>query len=257
VPKADVNGIRLNYKVQGSGEPLLLIGGFNSEMITWFFQTGVFSKYFRIISFENRGSGKSSKPAGPYSVPTMVADTLGLLDYLKIKQAHILGVSMGGLIAQEFAINYPERVGKLILGTSYSCISDSSGPTQEMFQYTSLPVRKMLNPMADLMLNTRPYRMLLLPLARIKTALAHENSISGKLKAAYDHDTEERLKLIKARTLVITGENDRVIKPASSEIIAKLIPEARFCKVPNGSHMLFIEQRHEFNRAVLDFLRNS
>jgi 3-oxoadipate enol-lactonase len=255
VPIARVNGISLNYKVEGNGEPLLLIGGFNSERITWIFQIREFRKYFKVISFENRGSGKSEKPPGGYEIKTMMADTTGLMDYLGIPRAHILGVSMGALIAQEIAINYPERVDKLVLGTSYCRVDETNGPTKEMIKFTRLPLRRMLDPMANLMLNLRLFRLLLLPFARIKNRLADIASIQGKLEAANRHDTQDRLGLIKSPTLVIAGDRDRVIKPESSLEAAKRIPGSQLVMIEGGSHMVFLEMSRVFNREVLAFLR--
>jgi 3-oxoadipate enol-lactonase len=254
MPLALVNKINLNYKVEGKGEPLVLIGGFNSERITWLFQTFTFKKHFRVITFENRGSGKSDKPKGPYSIQIMAADTLALMDFLDIQKTHILGVSLGGLIAQEIAINNPERVSRLIIGTSYSHIDRSNGPTDDMIKFTKLPIRKMLDPMAGLMLNRKLFRTLLLPLAGIKNKMADIDSIQAKLEAAYNHNTQNRLGTIKCLTLVITGDEDRVIKPTSSEEISTLIPNARLVKIPNSSHMLFIERSGKFNQTVLEFL---
>jgi 3-oxoadipate enol-lactonase len=254
MPIARVNGINLNYKVEGKGEPLLMIGGFNSERVTWLFQMPVFKKYFKVITFENRGSGKSSKPTNGYSIDTMMLDAIGLMDYLGIQKAHILGVSMGGLIAQEIAISYPERILKLVLSTSYCRIDGSNGPTPAMLKFTQLPLRKMLDSMAEMMLNRNQFRILLLPIAKIKNRLADVSSIQGKLKAAYSHDTSKRLGFIRSSTLVITGAGDRLIKPESSDEISKLIPGAKLVKIPRGSHMYFLEMSRQFNKEVLAFL---
>ncbi len=115
MPKAKVNGINISYSVGGKGEPLFLIMGLGREGGDWVLQRRVFQKYFRVITFDSRGAGKSDKPGEPYTIKSMADDTVALMDYLKIGKAHVLGVSMGGMIAQEMAINYPERVGKLVL----------------------------------------------------------------------------------------------------------------------------------------------
>jgi 3-oxoadipate enol-lactonase len=254
MPIARVNGINLNYKVEGKGESLLMIGGFNSERVTWIFQTRLFKKYFKVITFENRGSGKSSKPRNGYSIDTMMLDSIGLMDHLGIQKAHILGVSMGGLIAQELAIKHPERIIKLVLSTSYCRIDGSNGPTPEMLKFTQLPVRQMLDSMAEMMLNRSQFRMLLLPIAKVKNRLADISSIQGKLEAAYSHNTSKRLGFIRSATLVIAGDSDRLIKPESSDEISKLIPGSKLVKIPRGSHMYFLEMSRQFNKEVLAFL---
>src|SRR4030042_4310936 len=100
MPKAKVNGININYKVQGEGEPLVLIMGYAGGQNGWIFQRRAFKKYYRVITFDNRGVGKTDKPGGAYSMKMMADDTAGLMEHLGIKKAHVLGVSMGGMHAQ-------------------------------------------------------------------------------------------------------------------------------------------------------------
>ena len=116
MPIAEVNGININYAVAGRGEPLVMIAGFSAAQSLWKSQIPTFKKQFQVVIFDNRGVGKSDKPKGPYSPRMMSEDTIKLMDYLNIKKAHILGHSMGGLIAQEIAINYPERINEINLG---------------------------------------------------------------------------------------------------------------------------------------------
>src|SRR2546427_6679803 len=113
--KARVNGIEINYVEAGSGDPLLLIMGFGGDHLAWAFQTSVFAQSYRVIAFDNRGAGQSDVPDVPYSARMMADDAVGLLDHLKIERAHVLGVSMGGMIAQELALNHPRRVRSLQL----------------------------------------------------------------------------------------------------------------------------------------------
>jgi 3-oxoadipate enol-lactonase len=254
MPDARVNGITLSYQVKGRGEPLLMLGGFNSNRSIWICQIPVFKKYYRIITCDNRGAGRSAKK-GPYSVKVMADDAVGLLDWLKISQAHVLGISTGGLIAQELAISYPDRVKRLILACTYSHSDESCGPTPEMLRSGGLPPRRVLDRMLDLTINRRLYRSILIPPMWIKNRLANTESITGKRKTAYEYDNRNRLAQIQSPTLVIAGTADRVIKPASADMLAKLIPDSRLLKIEKGSHLLFIEERTQFNQAVLDFLR--
>ena len=112
---ADVNGIKICYEVQGEGDPVVLIHGFGITKEEWICQFEPLSQYFRVVRFDNRGSGKSDRPNTPYTMDLFADDTRGLSDFLKIEKAHIIGWSVGGMIAQHFAIKYPERVNKLIL----------------------------------------------------------------------------------------------------------------------------------------------
>lgn len=123
MPMAKVNGINVDYRVEGQGEPVIMIGGLNSNKGAWRYQTRVFKKYYRVITFDNRGAGKSDKPLGPYTIKMMAEDTIGLMDHLNVEKAHVLGYSLGGMIAQELAISYPKRVDKLVLGRTCTDIS--------------------------------------------------------------------------------------------------------------------------------------
>ena len=266
--KVFVNGINIDYRVDGQGDPLIMIMGFGSAKNNWRFQIGSFKKYYRTITFDNRGVGKSDKPTGPYTIRMMADDTIGLMDHLGINKAHILGVSMGGMIAQELAINYPERVDKLILAATFarrdrtSGYSSEASKAQEIYDespHDEVRIRRLAAVKVDLTLNKRLYRILGIPQMRIMIRLAPLsalNGLAGQIDAILAHDTVDRLKLIRAPTLVITGTADRLVKPVSSEVIANLVPKAKLVKVEGGSHGFNAEMRSEFNKEVLKFLRN-
>jgi pimeloyl-ACP methyl ester carboxylesterase len=126
MPKARVNGINMAYYVSGHGEPLFLIISNEESRQCWIFQKRPFSKHFKVIMFDSRGAGNTDKPDEPYTIKTMADDTIALMNYLGIDKAHILGVSEGGRVAQEVAINYPERVKNLVL------VSTTHGSEEEM-----------------------------------------------------------------------------------------------------------------------------
>ena len=269
MPKAKVNGININYRVQGEGEPLVLIMGAFADQSGWMFQTGAFRKHYRIITFDNRGFGKTDKPGGAYSTKIMADDTIGLMNHLSIKKAHILGVSLGGMIAQALAINYPERINKLILGCTFARRDESGGMAPEFPKalgfgedYTdadarSIPILNIAGTLYSLAFNRKLYRIIFIPLAKIQARLNGKTGLLGQLEAVLGHNTLDNLPTIKVPTLVIVGTKDRVIKPSSSEVIAKLIRNAKLVKVESGSHMFFMEMSGRFNREVLGFLRDS
>jgi len=268
MPIAKVNGININYRVQGRGEPLILISGYGTDQTGWMFQTRAFKRYYRVITFDNRGVGKTDKPSGAYSIKMMADDTVGLMDYLGIKKAHILGISMGGMIAQLIAIDYPERVNKLILSSTFARMDESSGFSAEFYKllglresYTdddtrSVPIRKISDALTSLAVNKALYRTILLPLAKILVRLSSETGLMGQWEAILSHNTTEDLPKVIAPTLVIVGTQDREHKRTSSEVIAKLIPNSRLVKVEGGSHWLSMEMSGRFNKEVLDFLRD-
>lgn len=258
MPIAAVNGIEISYKIDGQGYPLVMIMGFSSPRSGWSSQVPFFKKHFQVITFDNRGVGKSDKPAGPYTTRMMADDTVALMDHLGIKKAHIVGGSMGGMIAQELAINYPERVSKLVLACTYCCKQGQSGDTKEQAELTKLPPKKMPAAMARLACNKPFYKFMVGTMAAIQLnfmSAAANVGIQGQTAACFNHNTLDRLPVIKAPTLVIVGTEDHLITPTSSDVIAQHIPGAKLVKVEGGSHMFFMENKKEFNQKVLDFLK--
>jgi pimeloyl-ACP methyl ester carboxylesterase len=197
----------------------------------------------------------------------MANDTRGLMDHLGIEKAHILGVSMGGMIAQEIAINYPERVDKLVLCCTFAY--EPEGHTPEYYKglgvenaYSRDSLRRVsaLRIMANdfsLAINDRLMRAVITPLSKVFASAMPKGGIGAQFKAILDHDTLDRLHMIEAPTLVITGAKDRLINPASSDVLASKIPGAKLVKIEGGSHAFFISKRARFNKEVLDFLRES
>ena len=118
MPRARVGDIGIHYEVQGGGEPLVLVMGLGSNLAGWMFQLLEFSRRYRVITFDNRGVGRTDAPDAAYSIEMMAGDTVGLMDALEIESAHVLGISMGGFIAQEIAIRFPERVRSLVLAAT-------------------------------------------------------------------------------------------------------------------------------------------
>jgi pimeloyl-ACP methyl ester carboxylesterase len=258
MPNAVINGIHIDYRIDGQGYPLVMIMGYSSPRSGWASQVPVFKKHFQVITFDNRGVGKSDKPAGPYTTRMMADDAVALMDHLGIKKAHVVGASMGGMIAQEFAINYPDRVSKLVLACTYCCKQGESGDTKEQAELTRLPPKKMPAAMAKLACNKPFYRFIVGTMASLQlnfASAAANVGIEGQTAACFNHNTLDRLASIKAPTLVIVGTEDHLIVPTSSDVITKQIPGAKLVKVPGGSHMFFMENKREFNQAVLDFLK--
>ena len=267
MPRASVNGINLYYRVFGQGEPLVLIMGFGGAHEGWFFQTRAFKRHYQVVVFDNRGLGRSDKSPQPYTISTMADDTAGLMDHLGIDSAHILGQSLGGIVAQELAIRYPERVRKLIL-VSTSCgegeITDvhpemlkaigvedgSAEPNLEKVDFY-----ESTGTIVSLAFNKKLYRTLLVPLSRYNLKKVGVDGHRAQMQAVVSHTTADRLHLIQAPTLVITGTEDRIVSPRSSRAMADRIPGSHLVMVEGGSHAFNLEMRNRFNREVLDFLR--
>jgi len=259
MPLARLNGINISYHVEGEGEPLVMIMGFTASRIGWTPQRRFFKKYYRVVTFDNRGAGKSDKPPGPYSTRMMADDTVKLMDVLGIEKAHIMGLSMGGMIAQELAINHPQRVMKSVLAATYARQDETSGDTLEQAEFLHLAPEKKASALIGLAFNKPFYRFTIGLLARVLDRFIGASGrvgITGQSEACLKHDTLERLSLITAPTLVIVGTGDRIINPVSSEVIAGRIPNAKLVKVEGASHYFSFEMKNVFNREVLNFLKN-
>lgn len=269
MPKASVNGIDMYYEARGQGKPLILITGLGADHGSWFSQIPRFKKYYQVVTFDSRGIGKTEDPPEPYSLKTMADDAVSLMDILALDRAHILGQSLGGLVAQEIAINYPERVDKLILAstTTGEGSMDEAHPElmtafgvkegSNQIHARDIDVRRSASTMISLSFNKWYYRIIMLLLARFYMKPGAFDGMVGQLEAVAQHSTVDRLHMVQSPTLVITGTADRIVPPQSSEVIASRIPGARLVMVEGGSHAFHIEMRGRFNREVLDFLRDA
>jgi pimeloyl-ACP methyl ester carboxylesterase len=260
MPIARVNGININYKVEGQGESLVLIMGLGAPLSSWKYNIPFLKRYFQVIYFDNRGIGKSDKPEGPYSARMMAEDTIGLMDYLGIKKANILGFSMGGGIALEIALNYPSRMLKMILNSTSACIDENNGGTMEMLEAMKLPLRQASAMGLSLSLNDPIKRAIYIPIVKIQSLFLQKSDLAGlqgQLGAVKNYNYLKKLPSINIPTLVIVGTKDRNVKPSSSETIAKNMPKAKLVKIEGGSHLICAEMSARFNTEVLHFLKNN
>jgi pimeloyl-ACP methyl ester carboxylesterase len=189
------------------------------------------------------------------------------MDCLAVKRAHIVGQSLGGAVAQEVAIDYPDRVLKLVLVSSAIAGGDdnSVNPASmetlgikgegQQIDFSKLNTRKTMSALVGLSFNKMLYRKAMQFLSRFFVKPEMFDGLSDQLRAISGYNTFDRLHLIKARTLVITGAEDRIVSPRSSETLASKIPDARLVMVKGGSHGFNVEMTSRFNREVLDFLK--
>jgi pimeloyl-ACP methyl ester carboxylesterase len=263
VPKVKVGDINMYYEIHGKGEPLVFIDGCNMCHKVLYHHVPVYAKEFKVISYDNRGVGKSDKPDIPYSLELMAKDLAGLMDVIGINKAHLMGYSMGGRIAEEMAMNYPDKIISLVLVCPVTW-------SVELHNQPILPKEEELKAWY-----TRP--------AEIKARNFVENVLSQeflgknpKLKeklvetiargygpphAQYWHfyasrtcDNYARLPQINAPTLIISGSADKTVTPDNIRLLKAKLPDAELVMMENMPHFLFVEGFDEFNRIVLDFL---
>lgn len=276
----EVNGIKVCYKITGEGEPLVLIHGFGSKKEVYIGQVPVLSKDgFKVITFDNRGSGKSThsdEHSEPFTAEMMATDTKELLDHLGIDKAHILGYSLGGMIAQMFALMYPERVDKLILvATTPDFPANESG----IKMYKDGKIQRYHNLMEDPVKTfwdnatpgfTRQFKKELLAdqKKKIHGLFSAEDLIEiDKQNPSNPHDIEksgeflkqfdvyEQLPEIKHETLIIAAGKDKTLPKMLSEKIHEKIPNSKLVVVDRCGHGFVQEKAPEVNKAILEFLK--
>jgi pimeloyl-ACP methyl ester carboxylesterase len=269
MPLADVNGIQLYYQAHGQGEALVLIPGLGAGHTAWFRQLPAFKKQHNVIIFDPRSIGRSDRPEQPYGFKALADDVVALMDHLAVGKAHVLGQSLGGAVAQEVAISYPDRVLKLVLVSSLSPVvgGDTSfispalieqfGHQEGATQIDSSKVNtgKTMSVLVGLSFDKWAYRTAMQFLSRFFVKREMFDGLSDQIRAMSGHSTIDRLHLIEAQTLVITGAEDRIVAPRASEVLAAKIPNARLVMVEGGSHGFNVEMSSRLNREVLDFLR--
>jgi 3-oxoadipate enol-lactonase len=274
MPTAHVGDIDIYYEEHGSGDPLVLIMGLAADSQAWILQVPEFSKHYRTIIFDNRGVGRTSKPAGEYSIAQMADDTAGLMDVLGIARAHVVGVSMGGMIAQELALRHPEHVRGLVLACTFpepdTGVEETRRLSITQFGGSIAPDGSLQIDPAQL--DPMMFFQHLMPMVFNPDYLQRElptliqlfggalqwgfnmEAILAQVQATMTHRCTGRLENIKSPTLVITGDADLLVPPQNSKILAEKIPGAKLIMVPGGSHGFNFETPEVFNRHVLSFL---
>lgn len=265
MPVAKVSDINLYYEIQGSGDPLLLIMGYGMASGNWFAIRDRLAKEHRIILFDNRGTGRSDKPDMPYTTQMMAGDAAGLLDVIGVDRANVFGVSMGGMIAQEFALTYPERVRNLILGCTGCGVSKSVPPTPEAMSFlfgpelAKLPVDERALRMVPWLWNQDFIDKNPAAVKRVVTTVTEyptpPYAYACQGNAVMTFESYDRLPQIKAPTLVICGTKDRLIPSENSKILASRIPGAELAVIENAGHGFITDSTDESAGIVLQFLQ--
>lgn len=261
MPTVETGDITTYYEEAGSDEPLILICGISADLQGWRYQVPELSKRFRVVCYDNRGAGRTSAPDQPYSIAGMAEDLVALMDRLRIDSAHVLGYSMGGLIAQAFTLAHPHRVKKLILLSTtlrpdgfvrlavrnWMNVRRSSMPFEQIVRFTS---RWLYSPA---LYDNEPLYEKIVQMMATNPYAQKAHAFLRQAEAVLAFDLGDAAKGISAPTLVLVGSHDNLIPPYHSEHLAKTIPEATL-KVLSGAHTPFGEFPNEYNKAILDFL---
>jgi pimeloyl-ACP methyl ester carboxylesterase len=264
MPKVKVGDINMYYEIHGKGEPLVMIMGLGGNLEWMRPAIPTYSREYRLILFDNRGSGQSDAPDIPYTMEMMADDTAGLLDAIGIDSAHIQGASMGGMIAQQFVLRYPERVISLILACTYcggpgsSLMTDpemiEAGQRMQSLSGKELMMETLRLGVSQKFIDENPSHVQEIVKMMAKHPMTPQGQM-GQGQACATHNTYDRLPEIKAPTLVIAGDADKIIPVENSRIIASRIPGAELVILKNMGHMFVTEAADESNRIMLEFLR--
>ncbi len=271
MPRVELTtGVGIYYESIGAGDPVLLIMGTGADHSLWDETARAYAQRYRVITFDNRGTGQSDHPRDPkqYTMRLLAEDAAGLLAALEIESAHVSGLSLGSAVAQELAINHPGKVRSLQLhctwgrtdawltrlfeGMRYPLEHDDMAMfVRTAFMWVMSPAR----------LDEKPAEV-----AEIERAYLEENphppskeGLIGHLHADLTHDTLDRLDLIHVRCLISSGEMDWQVPTRYGRDVHKRIRDSRLHVFagPYSSHMAFVEMADEFNRLTLDFLASA
>src|SRR6202034_4129630 len=259
MPFADNQGTTIYWDEEGTGAPILLIMGLGYPSAMWHRTRPALSTSFRTIALDNRGAGQSDVPAGPYSIALMASDAAAVLDAAGVPSAHVFGVSMGGMIAQEFALQYPGRVQSLILGCTAA-----GGPTAKRAEPAAIEMLKARTWMSreqaaeaaiPFIYDTATPRQLIdEDIAQRDPWPTSPAGYLAQLQAIVAWESFSRLPQITAPTLVIHGRADRLVPPGNGELIAARIPGAQLVLIERASHLFSTDQPEAAEKAVFEFL---
>ena len=265
MPKIKTNNIELYYEVHGAGQPLVLISGLGYPLWQWHKMVPFLAEHFQVITFDNRGVGQSDKPAGPYTAQLLAADTAGLLDTLGVEKAIIAGHSMGGFVAQAMALDFPQKVAKLIL-----CSTNFGGPHH--VPVTAEAMKVLTDVTSD-------------ALTRFKNGLAVSTAPDWSEKnpemieewvkwrvanpidpAPYQAQMaigfglmpeaaafENKLPRLNVPTLILFGAHDKVVPPENASLLAEKIAGSKVMIFPDAGHFFPIEIAEAASRTITDF----
>jgi 3-oxoadipate enol-lactonase len=258
MPFAENNGVKIYWEEEGSGDPILLVMGLGWPSYMWYRTKPLLVKRYRTITLDNRGAGRSDVPVGPYPIALMASDAAAVLDAAGVESAHLYGVSMGGMIAQEFALQYPKRVKSLILGCTAAGGPESKRAEPEVLEV--LTRQGMTSEEAARAINPYIYDKGTLQ-SRIEEDMkirlqwtAPSEGYLAQLQGIILWEAYSRIAKIAAPTLVVHGETDQLVPAENGRLIAQRISGSKLVMIPQASHIFSTDQPDAAHKQVLEFL---
>jgi pimeloyl-ACP methyl ester carboxylesterase len=266
MPRVQAGTVHINYETFGQGDPLLLIMGFGMPGAAWA-PTLPFLGGFKSIYFDNRGTGYSDKPEGPYTVPDMAEDASSLLKALGIARTKVYGVSMGGMIAQELTLRHPEQVEKVVLGCTTPGGPHASRAAEEVLAALMQGFTTMAsNPDEglDIIMPTlfpaefiahhpelKPLMLAAMKMAPITSPETAERARAG----INDFDVYDRLGQIKCPVMIVHGDKDILVPVENAALIKSRVPQAEVFIIPGAGHSFAAADPIGIHRRITDWLR--
>ena len=255
------NGLDIHYRVSGDGaETVLLVNGVGDDLEGWTMQIGpLVAAGLRVVTFDNRGVGRTSRPSGPYSSREMAADTKALADAIGLSGFHLVGVSMGGLIAQQYALAYPSDLRSVVLANTYA---KPDAYTRAAFDAWRLVAEAggmplMMRQQAPWVFSQAFYESHPEQLAAIVADMERSPqpaaAFASQIAALLTHDCSDRLASLRTPALVIAADDDIIIRLSLSHRMFEELPYGTWAIVPGG-HAAFLENPEPWNRAVIEFI---
>jgi 3-oxoadipate enol-lactonase len=256
--------VHIGWERHGAGPPLLLIHGLGYARWGWEPVLPGLAERFDVLLFDNRGIGESDAPPGPYTVADMAADAIGVLDEAGVGRAHVVGTSLGGMVAQELALTNPDRVDRLVL----ACTTPGGPRAYPMPQQTvsliaeaamlepAVALRRFVeNAVAPATVAERPELVERILAHRVATG-QDLGAWAAQAAAGVTFDAYERLDGLRAPMLVQHGSEDVVVDPRNADLLMRLVPHAQLAEFPGAGHLFFWEQPERFVASVTSFLED-
>lgn len=260
MPEITVNHLRIHFEESGSGDTILCLHGLGSCAQDWLLQVPVFAEEFRVIAPDLRGHGQTDKPNGRVTVAQLTADVIGLLDTLNVTCAHVVGLSLGGCVAQQMALDWPARVRSLTLVNTFARF-DPGTPGNAIPLAIRMGILGVLGLPAQARfvaarLFPKPGQEQLRALAAERLAANDRATYYRLLSAVRAFDVTRRLDEIACPTLVIAGDRDTTVPLRAKRLLASRIPGARFELIADSGHATPVDQPGVFNSLVIRFVQS-
>jgi pimeloyl-ACP methyl ester carboxylesterase len=261
MPWATNDRVRIYWEEEGSGEPLLMVTGLSLSMAMWGELRPYLARRFRTILFDNRCAGQSDVPRRLFSISEMARDALCVMDSAGVNSAHVVGISMGGMIAQELALRHPERITRLVLGCTHAGGFRSVRARPQVLRLLAAPLMApddKLAAMVPYIYHAKtPAERIAADLQLMRRNVPSLRGYLQQLTAIISWSSWSRLPSMKVPVLIIHGDADLLVPTENARILASRIPNSRLIILPNAGHMFATDQPELTRAALLGFLQPS